>query len=266
MTEQRNDRKLATLYRQAGDVEPDAGLDRIIRARASEAVLTRRSSNRLPWLGGLVTASVAIVAIAVVLQQAPPGERLPESLAPQASDEPDAFMAPSMGAQSQQDVSADADRAAAESLEEEISPPAGAQLQARNSLPEAPSESRQRRAAPPEAEPSAPSAGQDDPAMDRISVTGARIADPEQAALESRDALVEKLRELIDAGRLDEARGLLDAAADMDTDDMDTDVELPEDIEQALDQPDSERAPGEPDSDPRADEGPGDGSDPDNHR
>lgn len=255
MTEQRNDRKLETLYREAGDVEPDAGLDRIIRARADEAAGRARSPSRIPWLGGLVTASVAIVAIAVVLQQTPPVRQPPEAFSPEESGEPKAFMAPSMGTQSPENVSADADRAAAESLEEEISPPAGAPLPARNSLPEAPSESRQRRAASPEPEPSAPSAGQDDPAMDRIIVTGARIADPEQAALESRDALIEKLRELIHAGRLDEARGLRDAAADMDTED-----ELPEDIEQALDRTDSERAPSEPNPDPGAERGSRDGS------
>lgn len=116
MTERRNksdagnnDAKLEALYRQARDVEPDAGLDRMIRARAEEASGAGRSSNRLPWLGGLVTASVAIVAIAVVLQQAPPGER---SLnAPGVSDDiPEkesggAFMSPSLGADAALDES-----------------------------------------------------------------------------------------------------------------------------------------------------------------
>lgn len=111
MTEHSNDRKdkrLETLYREAGDVEPEAGLDRIIRARAEEAVGSRRSSNRLPWLGGLVTASVAIVAIAVVLQQAPPGgEPMPEAPVAGESGEPEAFMAPSLGADAALKSSAD---------------------------------------------------------------------------------------------------------------------------------------------------------------
>ncbi len=106
MTEHRNDKRrgeldsrLEALYREAGDVEPDAGLDRIVRARADEAVRTGRSSSRLPWrLGGLVTASVGVLAIAVVLQQSPPGPPTPEAGAPLERSEPEAFMSPSVGA------------------------------------------------------------------------------------------------------------------------------------------------------------------------
>lgn len=110
MTEPRNDKRrdeldsrLEVLYREAGDVEPDAGLDRIVRARAEEAARTARSSSRLPWrLGGLVTASVAVLAIAVVLQQSPPGplrsSGTPETDAPIERSEPEAFMSPSAGA------------------------------------------------------------------------------------------------------------------------------------------------------------------------
>ncbi|MBS3744165.1 MAG: hypothetical protein KGY48_07455 [Wenzhouxiangellaceae bacterium] len=110
MTEHRNDKRrdeldsrLEALYREAGDVEPDAGLDRIVRARAEEATRTGRSSSRLPWrLGGLVTASVGVLAIAVVLQQSPPGplrsSGTPEADAPIERSEPEAFMSPSAGA------------------------------------------------------------------------------------------------------------------------------------------------------------------------
>ena len=121
MTERRNDKdrdptvrasKLEALYSRAGDVEPDSGLDRIIRARADEATRGARSPGRIPWLGGLVTASVAVVAIALVLQQTPPGEPVPESLAPRDSAEVDAYMAPSMGAQSQRKAPTGADRPA----------------------------------------------------------------------------------------------------------------------------------------------------------
>ena len=119
MTEQRNDKHdaaLEALYRETGDVEPDAGLDRIIRVRADESSRSGRSSNRLPWLGGLVTASVAIVAVAVVLQQAPPGSPPPESFAPQTSGESETsgleiLMAPSVGADSTLESSAETRRA-----------------------------------------------------------------------------------------------------------------------------------------------------------
>lgn len=102
MTESRNDKtdkRLETLYQRDSDIEPDAGLDRIIRARAAESVHASRSSVRPAWLGGVVTAAVAIVAVTVVLQQTPPGDPAADSLIPQESAEPEAFMAPSMGAQ-----------------------------------------------------------------------------------------------------------------------------------------------------------------------
>lgn len=80
----RSDRELERLYRDGGDVEPDAGIDRMIRARADLATKQRTRSPRAPWIGGLVTASVAVVAIAVVLQQSPPAGRVPEAPAPVA--------------------------------------------------------------------------------------------------------------------------------------------------------------------------------------
>ena len=76
--------ELADLYTRHGeqdDIEPEAGLDRLIRARAEAAVEDSRSRRALPWIGGLATASVAIVAIAVVLQQSPTGERAESDVA-----------------------------------------------------------------------------------------------------------------------------------------------------------------------------------------
>lgn len=229
MTEQRNDRKLETLYREAGDVEPDSGLDRIIRARAAEAAGSARSPRRIPWLGGLVTASVAIVAIAVVVQQTPPDGQPPGAFAPEESGGPEAFMAPSKGAQLQQDLSAKASRTAPETREEDVVPPAARGFRAPNSLSEAASELRQRRAAQAEAAPAAPASNQDESAMNRLVVTGARVVVPEPDAFESRDALIERLRQLIDAERIDEARRLLDEPHDLDPE-----LDLPDDIERAL--------------------------------
>ena len=151
MTEQRkdgNDGRLETLYRQAGDVEPEAGLDRIIRARAEEAVGSRRSSNRLPWLGGLATASVAIIAIAVVLQQAPPGgEPMPEAPVAGESGEPEAFMAPSPGAdaalKSSADSSSESRRARTEAREMQA-PGAGPVPPAPPAAPRAPAQAPSR--------------------------------------------------------------------------------------------------------------------------
>ena len=142
MTEQRNDKhdaRLEALYREAGEAEPDAGLDRIIRARADEAVRVGRSANRLPWLGGLVTASVAIVAIAVVLQQTPPAERSPAIQGLPETETPAAFMAPSVGADAALKSSDESHRARSEIREMqsagadrlEASPPPSAARRAR---------------------------------------------------------------------------------------------------------------------------------------
>ena len=90
----RSDRDLERLYRDGGDVEPDSGIDRVIRARAEQATKQRSGSPRRPWIGGLVTASVAVVAIAVVLQQPPPADRVPEAPAP-APAQPEADRAAS---------------------------------------------------------------------------------------------------------------------------------------------------------------------------
>lgn len=238
MTEQRNhmhDAGLEALYRTAGEVEPDGGLDRIIRARADEAARTRRASNRVPWLGGLVTASVAIVAIAVLLQQTPPGERLPESLAPQASDPPDAFMAPSMGAQSQQEVSADAGRALPDNTAEEAPSPRANRSQMyeqmRETVPQAESESRQRVTAEPKVEAAAPASDSDGATLDRTMVTGSRAS---AAAPESADAIVDELRKLIEAGRIESARDLRDRVGALHPE-----LDLPEDIVRALGGPDT---------------------------
>lgn len=243
MTERKRETQteLETLYHKAGDVEPDGGLDRVIRARAEEASRKASKPGRLPWLGGLVTASVAIVAIAVVLQQSPPSQPAPEAGAPLERSAPEAYMAPSMGAQSQQEVSADADRARAESHEEEESAFRADRTQTREALQDAATETRPRPTAQPETEPAAPPAEADDSAPDRL--TGARLNATDNAALKSGDALVEKLRELIEAGRMDDARRLRDEARDLDPE-----LELPEDIEQALRRPDSDGPDDGPDS------------------
>jgi hypothetical protein len=92
----RNDRdkssaELEALYREHGDAEPPEGLDRIVRARAERAAESGR--RRLaPWIGGVATASVAVVAVAIVLNQSPqptalqPPETAPQSEAAPAAD------------------------------------------------------------------------------------------------------------------------------------------------------------------------------------
>lgn len=215
MTEHSNDRKdkpLEALYRDAGDVEPDAGIDRIIRARAGEAADTRRSTNRLPWLGGLVTASVAIVAIAVVLQQTPPGP--PPAEAPEAADaealESRRFMAPSVGADATLESSAEAQRARRE-------------MRQMQSIAETAEE------APPQAEPRPSAAALDDRAnavseQDRPVVISERrraelpdkgVVEPAHSKSAEIDedpaAILARIESLIDTGEHRRALELLDA-------------------------------------------------------
>lgn len=89
----RNDRdkpsaELEALYREHGDAEPPEGLDRIIRARAERATESGRR-RAAPWVGGVATASVAIVAVAIVLNQSPqPNELQPPETAPQPEAAP----------------------------------------------------------------------------------------------------------------------------------------------------------------------------------
>jgi hypothetical protein len=65
-------------YASGRDIEPDPGLDRIIQARAEQAIQPTRRHRPAPWLGGLATAAALVLAIGVVLQQGVfEGDRMP---------------------------------------------------------------------------------------------------------------------------------------------------------------------------------------------
>lgn len=61
--------ELERRYASGRDIEPEPGLDRIIRARAEQATKISRSHRPTRWLGGLATAAAVVLAIGVVLQQ-----------------------------------------------------------------------------------------------------------------------------------------------------------------------------------------------------
>ena len=61
--------ELDQLYTAGRDIEPEPGLDRIIRARAEQAAGSPRSHRAARWLGGLGTAAALVLAVGVVLQQ-----------------------------------------------------------------------------------------------------------------------------------------------------------------------------------------------------
>lgn len=108
--DEHGERGLESMYREHGDAGPSEGLDRIIRARAEHAAresAERKPRRRIaPWVGGLATASVAIVAIAVVLRQSPPAGDLAgpdraepgaEAVQAPAAEAPPASSAPPVG-------------------------------------------------------------------------------------------------------------------------------------------------------------------------
>lgn len=224
--------ELDRLYSESADAEPAAGLDRIVLARADQARVNTRQKSRQPWITGLATTSVALVALAVVLQQSPPApesELLLESIksdraAPQKSD---ADVAASATAPGQALDSARRERRAAE-------PRAGDQ--SFEAMPYEP--------AMPTTSPAAPQAQAetaiDLPLLQSITVTGSRItADPE-ARERAQDlphaALFEQLRQRIEDGNLDAARALL-----LEAEQRDGRIRLPEELERVL------RVPYEPD-------------------
>jgi len=64
--------ELQALYREQREAEPDGGLDRIIAARAEQALETSRRRRPAPWIAGLATAGALVLAIGVVIVQMPP--------------------------------------------------------------------------------------------------------------------------------------------------------------------------------------------------
>lgn len=220
------DAELEALYREAGDVEPRPGLDRMIRARAEEASRNRHVSRRLPWLGGLATASVAIVAIAVVMQQTPPGESTSEAIGPTELREPKAFMAPSVGAPAEQEKSGQAGRARAESRTPQPSASARSDT-----------DGTRRDAVPvPDAETQA-----DHAQTDRIYGEQADIMTAPNRAVPAKiaddpDAMLAEIRELLDAGKTGQAHEWLERLRSTHPDHV-----VPEDIEQALEEETSDR-------------------------
>jgi len=58
--------ELKVLYERHGQVEPEAGLDRMIRARADEAVSQPARSRTLPWMGAVSYTNLTLPTICSV--------------------------------------------------------------------------------------------------------------------------------------------------------------------------------------------------------
>jgi len=120
---------LDRLYQDQPPIEPPAGLDRMIRAQAEQAVEQDRAIKSLPWTGGVATAAVLVLAVAVVIQVPEPAPEVPmpetttappdalmrqEESAPQAAPELDRVKVTGSRARSAEAASAFSDRPQAE--------------------------------------------------------------------------------------------------------------------------------------------------------
>jgi len=187
--------ELKALYERDGQVEPDAGLDRMIRARADEAVSQPARSRTLPWMGGLATAAVLVLAVGVVYQIQPP-------TAPQFEAEPDS------GFMTDEDQ---APPAAPPALEDRQLESVGESRSSRAERRQSPAPAQSlRESVPMEAE----QAGEE---LDRVTVTGSRLRYAQEVTEEAEERQVafdlEKLQAVfvaIENEEFGEARSLLE--------------------------------------------------------
>jgi hypothetical protein len=212
-------------YSESGDAEPAAGLDRMILARADQALGNARRARRRPMLAGLATASVALVALAVVLQQTPSA---PEPAGTFDRSDAGIVVQESASTDLEPPVADAAHETVGEARREPEAPAArsrgtGLEVQLPDSKPAAP-------AAEAGVEPKIDSFA---PSLQSITVTGSRIASDEHAVDHqpgsSHERLFEQLRALIADGNPDQARQLLQEA--LATEGR---IVLPEDLRKAL--------------------------------
>lgn len=201
--------ELDRLYSESGNAEPASGLDRMILARADQALGKARRAHRRPVLAGLATASVALVALVVVLQQAPPA---PEPAGPFEHSDAGSVSEERYGPNAGLPTASAARKTAGETRREPEAPAARsrtADFEARLS--------DSKPAAPPAAEARSESeASVAEPMLQSITVTGSRIASDEQAVDHQsgspHELLFEQLRALIADGKSEQARELLRTA------------------------------------------------------
>lgn len=222
--------ELERLYRQAGDVEPSAGLDRTLLARAGQSP-DAAPARRSPWLAGAVTASVAVIAIVLVVRQVPPTAPVPvapnPSSAPTRQSAPEAEpQTPGAAARALREVSP-APRAAPAEEDTASRSPERAAAVADRAAPEA---RRQRGAAAAQFMP-------EDAGM-RSKPIVPPGAGPGAAALQPPEAVIAEIRRRLEAGETEAARAL---AAELAA--AHPNREWPEDIGALLEAPPDPRSP-----------------------
>lgn len=88
--------ELEALYRAGAEAEPDNGLDRMVRARADQAL--DRAGKRRParWIAGLATAGALVLAVGIALQQPTPPPSTPTPSALDSADPAPASARPAL--------------------------------------------------------------------------------------------------------------------------------------------------------------------------
>lgn len=204
-------KRLETLYRRAADAEPDPGIDRMIRARAAAHPV---SGHRrvLVWGGGLAAAACLVLAVGIGLQVGPPAPQAP----PTPSMEMDVALPPESGAR-QEDAFKAGDKAAAEEDSRELSGASvtGSRVRREPQLEAEPEPQAEARVEPRDFV--TPSSSRDDRARSRERQTAAPPKPaalrsvPEQIELLPPGPWLERIRELVAAGKTETAREMLEA-------------------------------------------------------
>jgi hypothetical protein len=202
--------ELAQRYAEHGRVEPPAGLDRMIRARAEQAVAGRSPRRPARWVGGLATGMALVLAVVVVIQQ-----QAPQTESRSIPFEP----ADDAGESLREDAGNEASGLAAPAARREAGPP----VRQRAAMDAADRAAFEHAAGPstaspitvPELELAEPSSGDERAAgaEDSASLRRAIVAAIERAQFERAEALLDALGEQ-DAGGSRELRARLEAARD----------------------------------------------------
>lgn len=192
MTEDRRNNpeteRLERLYRQAADAEPDGRIDDAVLGRARKAVSARRR-RALPYLGpwGVGIAAAASVVLGVGLfyqvgwESGPAAPDMQQFRAEPEAEVPDRPASPPVGASSKAESAAEP-----------------ATVKKARELDRAESSARARQ-----------DAGMEDSAGQPASFDEHRLSEPvpaEEAERLSPEARLERIRDLIEEGQLDEAR------------------------------------------------------------
>ncbi|MDX8404103.1 MAG: hypothetical protein R8K54_06820 [Mariprofundaceae bacterium] len=215
-----HDESLANLYQQTRIEEPPMALDSVILSEARKSVEKAKEKpiwNRIGWIPSLATAAVALLTVSLVIQT---GQEHPESMAPAMID-----AAPMQ----EQGMAIEEDEQpvpAKQTVEEKDQQAPTAKAKRMLKIERRAADVQQFKAAP---APTQSEGMASDMMVTEPEVLGAARARSSAKAELSIDEWLKQIRDLIQAGKLDEARKSLEAFKKAHPD-----YSLPEDIHSVL--------------------------------